>query len=197
MYIPENAVSYVDELLDYSRVQLKIVRGRSTKYGDYKLPVKGAPSVITINRDLNSFAFLITLVHEVAHALAYIKYGRKIKPHGVEWKNTFRELMQPLLTLSIFPEELLQELNRHMQNPKASTGSDTSLFRILRSFDKHEKLYLEDLDYGDRFSLRSGRVFKKGDKRRKNFLCISEDNRRKYLVNPLAEVTLVQKALRL
>jgi hypothetical protein len=37
----------------------------------------------------------MTLIHEIAHLVAFEKYGRNIKPHGQEWKHTFQQLMVP------------------------------------------------------------------------------------------------------
>ena len=47
--------------------------------------------------NLNPYRFLMTLVHEVAHLVAFQKYGRAIKPHGKEWKFTFQTLMLPFI----------------------------------------------------------------------------------------------------
>ena len=167
-YLPENAFPYVKELLIDSQVQLKVVRGRLSKYGDYR-PGKGLQAdKITVNGDLNRFSFLITLIHELAHAYAFKKHGRRIQPHGKEWKMTFQKIMDPLLTITIFPPEILAPLQLHMSNPKASTSTDSNLLRTLKKFDKQSvRVYLEDIPEGSKFQLQNGRIFVKGIKKRK------------------------------
>src|SRR5690606_28773275 len=109
--------------------KLKIKRERSTRLGDYTSPRGGLNHVITINHNLNKYAFLITLVHEVAHLVTYNEYKNSVNPHGTEWKNHFRELMQPFLNTDIFPLEVFSALRRYMSNPAASSCSDINLLR--------------------------------------------------------------------
>lgn len=192
-HLPASAIPYVRTLLQNSRVRLKISRKRLSKYGDYRPGINGQPHLVTINRDLNPYSFLITLVHELAHAFAFDRYGYRIRPHGKEWKSTFCKLMEPLLTITVFPADVLLYLQRHMSNPKASTSADPYLLRVLRNYDRQEsRLFLEDLPEGSEFSLLNGRLFVKGEKKRKNFLCVALNNKRKYLINPLAEVRPAQ-----
>ena len=92
-YIPEHAVKPVSELIIENGVHLKIVNERSTRHGDYRN--FNGKHEITVNGSLNKYRFLITLIHEIAHLVAGVKYGRTIKPHGQEWKHTFQILMVP------------------------------------------------------------------------------------------------------
>lgn len=85
-YIPERAVDPTFQLIATYNIHLKIVNERKTRHGDYR-ELNGAPQ-ITVNANLNPYRFLITLIHEIAHFLAFKKYGRYIKPHGKEWKYT-------------------------------------------------------------------------------------------------------------
>ncbi|MDZ7848645.1 MAG: hypothetical protein U5L96_18960 [Owenweeksia sp.] len=72
-------------LLRSEPVMLKIVSPRKTKFGDYRFPQKRDPRHrISLNSNLNPFAFLITLIHEMAHLKAFKDYGHKIKAHGPE-----------------------------------------------------------------------------------------------------------------
>jgi predicted SprT family Zn-dependent metalloprotease len=41
---------------------------------------------ITINGTLEPQLFFFVLTHELAHLIAFEKYGRRISPHGQEWK---------------------------------------------------------------------------------------------------------------
>ena len=63
-YIPEPAVHTIAECIVSLDFKLKIKRARMTKYGDYRPPVKGLNHRISVNRDLNKYAFLLTLLHE-------------------------------------------------------------------------------------------------------------------------------------
>jgi predicted SprT family Zn-dependent metalloprotease len=91
-YIPEHAVKPVFELIVVNQVHLKIVNERQTRHGDYRKGVNGKHE-ITVNSNLNKYKFLITLIHEISHLVAFEKFGRNIKPHGNEWKYSFQRLM--------------------------------------------------------------------------------------------------------
>ena len=59
---------------------------RNSRYGDYTAPRNGQNHLITVNHNLNKYAFLITLVHEVAHLVTYNNHRHRVSPHGGEWK---------------------------------------------------------------------------------------------------------------
>ena len=82
-YIPQQAVAPVFELIVQNEVHLKIVQERVTRHGDYRRGISGKHE-ITVNSNLNKYKFLITLIHEIAHLVAFEKFGRNIKPHGQE-----------------------------------------------------------------------------------------------------------------
>ena len=134
-YLPERAVESCFELIRENGVHLKIVNERVTRHGDYRRMPDGKHQ-ITVNATLNKYRFLITLVHEIAHLVAFEKYGRRIKPHGMEWKRTFQYLMLPFIRPEIFPSTLLPLLAKHFRNPKASSSTDTQLSIALKAFDE-------------------------------------------------------------
>lgn len=188
-YIPEQAVQAVAHWIVQLNFKLKIKKGRLTKYGDYRHPIKSLNHQITINQDLNKYAFFITLVHELAHLTNWNKYKHSVKPHGQEWKQEFQELMRPFLTEAIFPEDVMKGLTRYLQNPAASSCSDTQLMRTLKQYDnKPDIVLLEQLSFNSIFKTSNNRYFIKGEKRRKRFLCRELRTKRDYLFNPLAEV---------
>ncbi len=190
-HIPQAAIQQLESLLDHDHVSVQIKQERKTRHGDYRRLPNGRHQ-ITINGNLNPFRFLITLVHEVAHLEAYLKYGRTIKPHGKEWKYTFQRLMLPFLNPQVFPQDLLPLLARHFKNPKASSDTDVQLAFALKQFDApNDKTFVFEVPLGQTFKLYNGRIFKKGEKRVKRYECVEVASGKLYLFNPNAEVELV------
>lgn len=190
-YLPEHAVDSVFEMIKHYGVHLKIVNERITRHGDYRRNANGYHQ-ITVNSSLNKYRFLITLVHEIAHLAAFEKFGRNIKPHGVEWKATFQRLMVPYIRPEIFPPQLLPLLARHFRNPKASSDTDATLSIALKQFDeKSDKNYIFEIPYGSHFRIYNGKIFRKGAQRVKRFECMEVSTGRVYLFNPNAEVELL------
>jgi SprT protein len=191
-YIPTAAVQPIFELIKINHVHLKIVNERVTRHGDYRKMPDGGHQ-ITINSNLNSYRFLITLVHEIAHLVAFKKYGRLIKPHGKEWKRSFQQLMLPFLRPEIFPHQLLPLLAIHFKNPKASSDTDAKLSLALKQFDApNDKNYIFEIPPGGTFRLYNGKIFKRGKKRVKRYECLEVATGRIYLFNPNAEVEFIK-----
>jgi hypothetical protein len=191
-YIPEHAVKPVFELIVANQVHLKIVNERQTRHGDYRRALNGKHE-ITVNASLNRYKFLITLIHEIAHLVAFEKFGRNIKPHGEEWKITFQRLMVPFIRPEIFPQHLLPLLARHFRNPSASSDTDTTLSLALKQFDQPtDKNYVFEIPYGSVFRISNGKMFKKIAVRTKRFECVEISTGKTYLFNPNAEVELLK-----
>ena len=77
-YIPQASVASVFQLITTHNVYLKIVNERLTRHGDYRKMPNGQHQ-ITINSNLNTYRFLITLIHEIAHLITFKKYGKMDK----------------------------------------------------------------------------------------------------------------------
>ena len=190
-YIPQASVASVFQLITTHNIHLKIVSERVTRHGDYRKMPNGQHQ-ITVNSNLNSFRFLITLIHEIAHLIAFKKYGRAIKPHGIEWKRTFQQLMLPYLRPEIFPKKILPFLAIHFKNPKASSDTDVNLSLALKQYDApNNKNYIFEIPLGRKFRLYNGKIFKRGPRRVKRFECIEISSGKVYLFNPNAEVELL------
>lgn len=191
-YLPERAVVPCLLLIKETGVHLKIVNERVTRHGDYRKMPNGQHQ-ITVNANLNKYRFLITLVHEIAHLVAFGKYGRQIKPHGVEWKKTFQYMMLPYLRPEIFPSKLLPILANHFRNPKASSDTDAKLSVALKSFDVRDgsKSYVFELPFGSVFRMYNGKLFQKGKRRVKRYECVELASGKMYLFQPNAEVELM------
>ena len=188
-YLPERAVTACLDLIQDSQAHLKIVNERVTRHGDYRRMPDGRHQ-ITVNASLNKYRFLITLVHEIAHLVAFEKYGRRIKPHGAEWKHTFQHLMLPFIRPEIFPSKLLPLLAKHFRNPKASSSTDAQLSVALKNFDTQhsDKSYVFELPLGSVFRLYNGKIYKKGNRRVKRYECVEMTTGKMYLFQPNAEV---------
>lgn len=190
-YIPEHAVKPVFELIVANQVHLKIVNERVTRHGDYRKGINGKHE-ITVNGNLNKYKFLITLIHEISHLVAFEKFGRNIKPHGEEWKYSFQILMVPFIRPEIFPTHLLPLLARHFKNPTASSDTDATLSLALKQYDEqNDKNYIFEIPYGSIFRISNGKIFKKIAQRVKRFECVEINSGRIYLFNPNAEVELL------
>ncbi len=189
-YLPEHAVKPVFELIVSNHVHLKIVNERVTRHGDYRS--LAGKHEITVNANLNKYRFLMTMIHEIAHLVAFEKYGRNIKPHGQEWKYVFQQLMVPFIRPEIFPNQLLPLLARHFRNPSASSDTDATLSLALKQYDgEKDKNYIFEIPYGSLFRIHNGKIFRKGAQRTKRFECEEVGSGRIYLFNPNAEVELL------
>jgi hypothetical protein len=193
--LPERAVQLTLYLLREGRVQLRITKPRLTKLGDFMPGTGNGPNKISINGDLNPFQFLWTLIHELAHLHTWNEYGRSVDPHGKEWRLKFKELMQPFLDGQIFTPKVTKKLRSHLQSAAASTCSDPELYKLLSSFDAQKKSYVDEVDQGEPFILKGGRMFIKGKKLRKRFECIDMSNGKTYLIHGHAEIEMRTEAV--
>ena len=182
------------ELLQSEPVQLRISKPRKTKFGDYRFPGKDGRHRISVNANLNPYAFLITLIHEMAHLKAFKDFGRIIKPHGSEWQQYFRDLATPFLEADIFPDDIKHHFISSLNKGSASSCTDVNLFRQLKIYDEtpDHLTILEELPQGAIFAIGKGKVFRKGPRLRKRYKCLNLINKREYMVHPLAEVQIVE-----
>ena len=188
-HIPKASIPLIKKWIKELNILVKIKKSRNTKLGDFTVNKK-EEYLISINDDLNKFAFLITLTHEIAHAFVWEKYKRKVSPHGKQWKATFKEMMLNFLNSDIFPDNILRVLSKHLKNPKASTISDYALSNTLRKYDNNKQLILSEIPDGSIFSTLNGRQFVKLNKLRKRYKCKAVDSEKIYLFNPLAVIDL-------
>lgn len=193
-YMPEAAAPIISAWINDTGCQFRISRSRKTKLGDYTAPFRGSTHKISVNHDLNPYAFLITTIHEFAHLKTWQQYQHHVKPHGREWKQHYKDLMAPFLQLDIFPPDILQAIQQYMENPAASSCTDIHLYRILRKYDADNSAQdtVESIPANSIFRLQNGRTFQKGEKLRKRYKCIEPSTGRTYLIHPIAEVVLLE-----
>lgn len=189
-YIPQQAAPIISQWINDTGCRFKVTKSRSSKLGDYRAPYKGTAHQITVNHDLNAYSFLITTIHEFAHLKTWQQHKNNVKPHGKEWKDNFKELIQPFLKLNIFPSDIIAALTAYMNNPAASSCTDLNLYRTLKNYDKtiNAITLIESLPEKTIFTIKNGRCFQKLDKLRKRYRCLEISTNKIYLFHPIAEV---------
>ena len=194
--LPPVACGYVAELLGRHPVELRVVPRRATKLGDHRPPSPAVPwHRITINDDLNRYAFLVTLLHELAHLTTHVEHRgrRRLRPHGREWQGQFSRIIEPVVSKKLVPGELIDVLRAVVARPRAATCSDRRLLLALSRYDtvNQELMRVEQLQLGDLFQLETGRRFIRGARLRSRYRCIEAVTGVEYRVHGLAQVTLV------
>jgi SprT protein len=188
-FIPPAAVPRVLEYLHHYKVHLTITRERKSVLGDYRHATSQKNHRISVNGNLNPYAFLITLVHELAHLVTFMQHGHKVQAHGREWKTCYAMLLQDFLGKEIFPAVIERTLLQSMHDLPASSCADENLMRVLKGFDKDNGLVMvESLPEGQLFDIGEGRIFKKGKKLRKRYQCLEIKTNKLYLFSPIYEV---------
>lgn len=189
LYIPEESIPLISKWINELDISLKFVLPRNTKLGDYKYDNKNGHQ-ITINNDLNPYATLITLTHEIAHAFVFKRYRSNHQPHGIEWKKMYKSLMLNFLKPKIFPHNILAALSSHMINPSASSSNDINLILTLREYDYKKSLTIDQIKLGEQF-LYSGRLFVKLSYLRKRIKSLEVKSQKIYLFNPITKIEIV------
>jgi SprT protein len=195
--LPEAAADYVGELLSQHPVVLRVVPRRVTKLGDHRPPNAAVPwHRITINDDLNPYAFLVTLLHELAHLTTHAAHGgrcRRLQPHGREWQTQFATVIEPVVAQRLVPADIDAALRAAVARPRAATCSDRRLLLALSRYDADADslLRVEELRPGDLFELESGRRFIRGARLRSRYRCLEASSGVEYRVHGLARVARV------
>lgn len=189
-YLPVAAVPTIAYWIFENQIHLKITHSRKSKFGDYTPPHSQKGHTISVNGDLNPFAFMITLIHELAHLNVWERYKNNVHSHGEEWKGEFRYLMNFFVGKNIFPKEIETALLNYLQKTKSSTCFDVDLMKALNKHSEkgNNMIYIEDLEENSFFKTENGRVFQKIKKVRKRFQCVETITERIFLFSPIAEV---------
>jgi hypothetical protein len=196
--VPPAAIDHVVRALGGLRVELRVVRPRRSKLGDHRpprLPLRPAHR-ITVNADLNPWAFLTTLLHEVAHAATWERHAsrrRRVRPHGPEWQREFAGVLVPLLEARVFPDELATAVTRSLASPAAATCSDRGLLLALARYDRtaEGRVRVEDLAEGAWFRVDGRHVFRAGRLVRTRRRCFEAGTNDEYRVHGLLAVELL------
>ena len=191
-FIPEKALDEVVVLLQKHPIHLGLMAPRKGVFGDYRAPQKvGEYHKITVNGDLNNYAFLVTFLHEYAHLQVFVNHGPRAQAHGSEWKTYFRQLLYQFIQHDIFPEDLRLALQNYMAKMTASTASNPQLIRVLERYDVRKRpeneTTVEQLPPKAHFKY-NGEMFERGERLRKNFTCTRLSDGTKFRFNPVARV---------
>jgi len=192
-FLPEGTGPAVTAFLHQYKVHLTVAKERRSILGDYRHRTHHENHRISVNGNLNKFAFLITLLHELAHLLTYEQYGNRVQAHGREWKNVFGLLLKDFVAKKIFPPDIEKELTLSLNNPAASSCAEDGLLRVLRKYDaktSHHRL-VEEIGEKELFKTPDGRVFRKEEKLRKRFKAVEVKTGKVYLFSPVYEVEIL------
>ncbi|MEY4273702.1 MAG: hypothetical protein RLZZ252_1197 [Bacteroidota bacterium] len=187
-HFPPKVAEYCFNLWDELKFEFVVSKKRDSKLGDFKFaPNKGFQ--ITVNHNLNPFAFLVTYLHEVAHLITYQRHKNQVNPHGQEWKDAFKELFEPILDPELLPQELVPVLQAYLINPVATSNGFTPLVEALKIYDQNQEpaILLFNLPEGEIFQLKNLQL-KKGKLRRTRYICQDIHNSKLYLVAKNAQV---------
>jgi SprT protein len=188
-FLPAYTFEPVLAYLHQYHVHLTVAKERKSILGDYRHRTHGKNHRISVNGNLNKYAFLITLLHELAHLLAFENFGNRISPHGWEWKKIFGQLLAQFIEHNVFPDDIKQSLMDSLHDPAASSCSDENLLRVLKRYDEKQTplVFVETLPEGALFKTHDGKVFRKGEKIRKRFRCEEIKTKNIYLFSPIYE----------
>ena len=192
-FLPPNTFELVGGFLHKYQVHLTVARERQSILGDYRHRTHGKNHRISVNGNLNHYAFLITLLHELAHLLTFEKFGNRVASHGKEWKAVFGSLLSDFISRDIFPPDIKHALNQSLHDPAASSCADEKLLRTLKTYDLHpsQLVFVDTVPSGALFKTHDGKVFRKGEKVRKRIKCEEVKTRRIYLFSPVYEVEVI------
>jgi len=194
-FLPASAAAYGRQLRQQYQFQFRVSKPRRTRLGDFKVLPSGQ-LYITVNADLNPYAFLLTYVHEVAHAVVHrqtqaAKRRTRPKPHGPQWQLAFQQLMQSVLTEAVYPLAILDPLRDYLRQPAATSFAHPALMNALRQADQKPigQVLLHDVPVGQAF-LFAKKTFVRGTFRRTRIVCKETESGKSYTILAHALVNL-------
>jgi SprT protein len=193
-YVPIASMPFILKCFAPYNIRLILKPKRRTVLGTYQAPLSQTDwHKITINNDLNQYAFLFTLVHEIAHMHTWARYCQNCHkdPHGEEWQNIFRSLLNEVI--DYFPSDIALAIQTHIQSVRAATCRDEKLYKLLKQYDLNPSFLLEDLEVGGFFTVEGfqGMRFQKIKKLRKYYHCNETNTQCIYKISGLQPIILV------
>lgn len=195
-FLPKGSFKKILYYFEKYSVFLKITKERRSKNGDYRAPSRKYPMHrISVNSNLNPYNFLITLLHEIAHMMTFIKFGSRVTAHGREWQSNFRIVFSDFRNQGIFPAELESKIAQHLNNVKATTCSDSELQRTLKAYDVRQPdvKFVEEIPLNGQFKIKDGRTYRVIKKLRTRYYCLELETNRFFYVPALLEVKEIRE----
>lgn len=184
-YLPQNTLFYLRKWFSDYSIHIKVTKNRNSKLGDYR-KLRDNSHEITINSTLAPQLFFFVLTHELAHLIAFEKFGRRIAPHGNEWKHTFREML--LESTDAYEEDLKPIIIKFSRSPKANFMASPDLVKYFHIENQNDdEVFIEKLSKGENFIYQDQKYLLEG-LIKKNYLCMNLATGRKYSFKPLARV---------
>ncbi|REC56711.1 transcription elongation protein SprT [Chryseobacterium piscium] len=184
-YLPQNTLFYLRKWFSNHYIHIKVTKNRNSKLGDYR-KLRDNSHEITINSTLAPQLFFFVLTHELAHLIAFEKFGRRIAPHGNEWKHTFREML--LESTDAYEEDLKAIIIKFSRSPKANFMASPDLVKYFHIENQNDgEVFIEKLSKGENFIYQDQKYLLEG-LIKKNYLCMNLATGRKYSFKPLARV---------
>jgi SprT protein len=181
-FIPPQSFEVIYPYLIKYKIQLYITRDRQSILGNYRYTRATGNNKITVNGGLNAYSFLLTLTHEIAHCICLHQHQNKVAPHGPEWQLIFGQLLQQLIQLTIFPNDITKVLQQKLFTQNASC-SDVALERVLLKYNTNANntVPVEALPLDSFFTNNKGQVYRKLNKRRTRYICTEVSTGNNYL----------------
>ena len=191
-YCPPGTLSLIDTWLKRRKFVLRISKERVSKLGDFRPATLSQPARISVNNNLHPVEFLITLAHELAHFDCYRRFNKRRKPHGKEWKASFRGLLQEIIDSEALSPDICDAIIRCYFLRERIASSPCALLKLeLSSNDSDRDDVVQDLNVGEVFELRNGRRFIKGERIRTRYKCKDLTNGKYYTIHPMAVITKI------
>ncbi len=185
---------FIEEILHEVHCVITPVRARRTKHGDHRQRAGEQFSEVTVNVSGNRYQFLITLLHELAHAVTIQQHGKRAAAHGREWRHIFANLLHRALQAGLFPADLAPHIERQARHgPHASSSRDAALQLALRQHDTldHRPMVAE-LAEGTLFSLDGKLILRRGQRLRTRYHCATPKGQ-EYRVSATARVHTIYR----
>lgn len=193
-YLPEKAVDLVFDFLYINHIGFKITKKRRSKLGDYKwFKYKPGYYEISVNGDLNKYAFMLVLMHEMAHHLVHLQYGESVQPHGHEWQRSFADTMKKYIGMGVFPSDVANAMAVYSSSIPLKIKKERELMSIINRYNENAnstpEITLNDVPLNTLFKLENHeRVFRSVEKRRTRYKCVDIKTNEYFLVQGTATI---------
>ena len=191
-YCSSEMLPLVDSWFKGRAFQLRISGERVSKLGDFRPATLSRPARISVNNNLHPVEFLITLAHELAHYDTYRRFSRRRKPHGKEWKASFRKYLQEIIDSNALSSDICDAIIRcYFLRERIASSPCAFLKEILNDGTTQKENVVQDVRIGEVFELRNGRRFLKGERIRTRYRCKDLATGKYYTIHPMAVITKI------